>query len=285
MRSFKSLTWRLSVVGRIALTPVLRAVAGIASGLIVATVVGMSVSAGAKANFDVASELYQQQNYVAAFEAFEALAEQGDPKAQTVTALMYKFGEGVEQDYAAAFYWYRKAAEQDYAAAQFHTGSMLADGLGTAADREAAIDWLNRATKNGFERAIDKLAELNASAAVLGKPTTDLIAWSQNWDLRLPNDLLLGGSPQEPITPAQPYLVQVGAMSTQASANRLWEVLTSHHPNLFKGLAPIISLESKARRVYSISTGPFDDFQAADTFCGRLMASAIQAGCLPIKNN
>ncbi|MGK0474304.1 MAG: hypothetical protein ACJAR0_004806, partial [Candidatus Azotimanducaceae bacterium] len=41
----------------------------------------MGVSTSAKENFDVASELYQQQNYVAAFEAFKALAEQGDPKA------------------------------------------------------------------------------------------------------------------------------------------------------------------------------------------------------------
>ncbi|MFT7245048.1 MAG: TPR repeat protein [Candidatus Azotimanducaceae bacterium] len=277
MRSFKSLIRRLTVGGSIALTRVLSVLAG--------TVVSVVVSTGASANFDVASELYQQQNYVAAFEAFKALAEQGDPKAQTVTALMYKFGEGVEQDFEAAFHWYHKAAEQDYAAAQFHTGSMLADGLGTAPDREAAIDWLNRATRNGFERAIDKLAELNASAAVLGKPTTDLIAWSQNWDLRLPNDLLQGGNQQEPLTPSQSYLVQIGAMSTQASANRLWEVLSSHHPNLFKGLAPIIRLEPKARRVYRVSIGPFDDFREADAFCGRLMASTIQAGCLPIKNN
>ncbi|MFT4797661.1 MAG: hypothetical protein ACI9B8_003819 [Sulfitobacter sp.] len=246
---------------------------------------GMGVSTSAKENFDVASELYQQQNYVAAFEAFKALAEQGDPKAQTVTALMYKFGEGVEQDYEAAFHWYHKAAEQDYAAAQFHTGSMLADGLGTEPNREVAIDWLNRATKSGFERAINKLAELNASAAVLGKPTTDLIAWSKNWDLRLPNDFLLQQGYEEPLAPSQPYLVQVGAMSTQANANQLWEVLTSHHPNLFKDLQPIITLEPKTRRVYRVSTGPFEDFQSADTFCGRLMTSTIQAGCLPVKGD
>lgn len=260
MRSFRSLIVRLIAVGCLVF------------------------AVNVKANFDVASELYQQQNYVAAFEAFKALAEQGDPKAQTVTALMYKFGEGVDQDYSAAFHWYHEAAKQDYAAAQFHTGSMLADGLGTVPDREAAIDWLNRATRNGFERAIDKLAELNASAAVLGKPTTDLIPWSKNWDLRLPNDFLLDSDPQEPLTPSQPYLVQIGAMSTQANANRLWEVLSEHHPNLFKNRTPIITLEPKTRRVYRVTTGPFDDFQAADTFCGRLMASTIQAGCLPIKN-
>jgi len=241
------------------------------------------------ANFEVASELYQQKNYVSAFEAFKVLSEQGDPRAQTVTALMYKFGEGVEQDYAAAYRWYRKAAEQGYPPAQFHTGVMLADGLGVEADREAAIKWLNVATENGFERAIDKLAELNASAAVLGKATEELLPWSKNWDLRLPNSHLQARSNRKPpasdrIDPTQPYLVQVGAMSTQASANRLYELLTSNHSNLFKGLAPRITLnESTERRVYRVSTGPFADFKSADKFCSRLMTSTIQAGCLPVK--
>lgn len=241
------------------------------------------------ANFEVASELYQQKNYVSAFEAFEVLAEQGDPRAQTVTALMYKFGEGIEQDYTAAYLWYRKAAEQGYPPAQFHTGVMLADGLGVAADREEAIKWLSLATENGFERAINKLAELNASAAVLGKAAEDLPSWSQNWDLRLPDSRLQTRStPKPPVSDRagvpHTYMVQVGAMGTQASANRLWEVLTSHHANLFDGMAPRITLsESTQRRIYRISTGPFADFKSADEFCGRLMASTIQAGCLPVK--
>tara|TARA_R110002073_G_scaffold5617_9_gene34459 strand:+ start:15414 stop:16202 length:789 start_codon:yes stop_codon:yes gene_type:complete len=245
---------------------------------------GITLASMSLANFDVAAELYEQKNYVSAFAAFKALAEQGDPRAQTVTALMYKFGEGVEQNYPASFLWYRKAAEQGYPPAQFHTGVMLADGLGTEADRDAAIVWLTRATENGFERAIDKLATLNASAAVLGKATEDLVPWSKDWDLRLPNNLLHNNPTPEPIIPTQSYLVQVGAMSTQASANRLWEVLTSHHQNLFDGLSPRIQLtQSDDRRIYRISTGPFRDFRSADEFCGRLMASTIQAGCLPIK--
>lgn len=237
-------------------------------------------------NFDVAAELYQQKNYTAAFDAFMALAEKGDPRAQTVVALMYKFGEGVEQDLSASFSWYRRAAQQGYPPAQFHTGAMLADGLGTEADREAAITWLNLATENGFERAIDKLAELNASASVLGKEQDDLMAWSTDWDLKLPSDFLLGVPNYEVPEPTQSYLVQVGAMGTRTAANRLWEVLTSHHPDLFNNLEPKIKLaERDDRRVYRIHTGPFPDFQSADEFCSRLMASNIQAGCLPIKNN
>lgn len=238
----------------------------------------------ALASFELATELYKQQNYIAAFDAFRSLAEQGDPRAQTVIALMYKFGEGVEQDYAAAFAWYRAAAKQGYPPGQYHTGVMLADGLGTEVDREAAIAWLNLATENGFERAIDKLAELNASAAALGKDQDELIAWRTNWDLRLPNEFILDEPSYEIPEPDQTYLVQVGAMATRAAANRLWEVLTSHHPQLFQNRAPIINaVERDNRRDYQIKTGPFPDFQSADMFCGRLMASTIQAGCLPLK--
>jgi hypothetical protein len=254
--------------------------------IFIGSIISASTSA---ANFEAASELYQQKSYVSAFEAFEVLSEQGDPRAQTVTALMYKFGEGVEQDYVAAYLWYRKAAEQGYPPAQFHTGVMLADGLGVEADRAAAIKWLNIATESGFERAIDKLAELNASAAVLGKATEELPIWSKNWDLRLPDSRLQARSNPRPpasdqIDPTQTYLVQIGATSTQASANRLWEVLSGQHSRLFKGLARRITLnESIERRVYLVSTGPFADIKSAEKFCSRLMASTIQAGCLPVK--
>ena len=244
------------------------------------------LAANAQANFDIAAELYQQKNYTAAFDAFMVLAEKGDPRAQTVVALMYKFGEGVEQDFSTAYFWYHKAAKLGYPPAQYHTGVMLADGLGTAADKEAAISYLNLATENGFERAIDKLAELNASANVLGKDSDELIAWSTDWDFKLPTEFVLDEPDYDVPAPTQVYLVQVGAMSTQAAANRLWEVLTSHHPNLFANFAPRITLaEIETRRVYRISTGPFPDFQSADEFCSRLMASTIQAGCLPVKPN
>lgn len=235
-------------------------------------------------SFEVASELYQQRNYRDAYHAFLKLAEDGDPRAQTVTALMLKFGEGVEQNSSAAFAWYLSAAQQAYPAAQYHTGAMLADGVGVAADEQEAIKWLTLAADNGFERAIGKLAELNASANVLGVDSEELSGWSKNWDLKLPMDLQLKQFDEEPIKPNQLYLVQVGAMSTRASANRLWEVLINQHQKLFLNKVPIIETTAGAdRRIYRIQTGPFPNFQAADDFCGRLMTSTIQAGCLPIK--
>lgn len=239
-----------------------------------------------KPDFESAAALYQQQNYVTAFPAFLALAQSGDARAQTVTALMYKFGEGTEQNFEEAYRWYLAAAEQGYPAGQYHTGVMLADGLGVESDEVAAVEWLSLAVENGFSRAVDKLAALNASANVLGRASEELTPWSTDWDLKLPMELILGDIDQEPLEPNPVYLVQVGAMGTRSSANRLWEVLSTHHTRLFENRAPIITLvENANRRVYRIQTGPFSDFRSADEFCNRLMASTIQAGCLPIKQN
>ncbi len=235
-------------------------------------------------DFNNATELYRQKNYLAAFPAFFELANQGDPRAQTIIALMYKYGEGTEQDLEQAFHWYKAAAEQNYPAAQYHTGVMLADGLGIEQDQEGAIVWLTKAADNGFERALDKLASLNASASVLGQSNEELTAWSKDWDLSLPTNLVLNSGNQPALEPNPVYLVQVGAMRTRAAANRLWQVLSTHHVDLFKNRSPVITLVQNAdHRVYRIQTGPFPDFRTADEFCSRLMASNIQAGCLPIQ--
>lgn len=237
-------------------------------------------------DFETAAELYRQQNYTTAFTAFLNLANAGDPRAQTITALMCKFGEGVEQDLELAFQWYQSAAKQGYPAAQYHTGVMLADGSGVEEDPAKAVEWLTLAAENGFERAINKLAELNASAGVIGEDSGEFPSWSKDWDLSLPIDLVLNDLDQEPIEKNPVYLVQVGAMGTQSAANRLWQVLSSHHTTLFANRTPIITLvENVNRRVYRIQTGPFPDFRSADEFCSRLMASTIQAGCLPMKRN
>ena len=235
-------------------------------------------------DFEAAAGMYRQQNYVEAFPAFLSLAEKGDPRAQTVTALMYKFGEGTEQDLSLAYFWYRAAGEQGYPAGQYHTGVMLADGLGIERDEVAAAEWLTLAVENGFDRAAEKLASLNASANTLGRNSSELAAWSQDWDLKLPIELILNDLDQAPVEENPVYLVQVGAMGTQASANQLWEVLASHHTKLLHNRNPIISLvENSERRVYLLQTGPFSDFASANEFCKRLLLSTVQAGCLPVQ--
>lgn len=236
--------------------------------------------------YQEAAKLYRDSRYDLAFPKFLALAESGDAKAQTITALMYKFGEGTPQDHEQAFRWYLTAATQGYSVGQFHTGLMLAEGVGTNQNSAAAIEWLTLAAEQGFDRAIKKLTELNTSPEVLGQTDSQLTAWSKDWDLKLPTDLLLNDSEQEPIELDPVYLVQIGAMGTRTDANKLWRVLKERHNDLFANREPIISLvENVERRVYQVQTGPFENYQSADEFCQRLLSSRFQAGCLPQKQD
>ena len=51
-----------------------------------------------RGDFESASAAYRNQNYAQAFDEFRKLAESGDPRAQSVLAIMYKYGEGVPLD-------------------------------------------------------------------------------------------------------------------------------------------------------------------------------------------
>ncbi len=233
--------------------------------------------------FSEAAELYKQKQYTQAFEAFLPLAEQADARAQTIIAIMYKFGEGTEQDLTEAYRWYRTAADLNYPAAQYYTGVMLAEGTGVEQNQVQALEWLTLAANNGFERAEQKIANLNASASATNRTDQELAPWSKNWDLRLPISLVLDDSPPQMATTAL-YHVQVGAMGTQGAANRLWRILSTNNAPLFANRQPVITLsEQSDRRVYRVQTGPFTDLKAANAFCERLLSSTVQAGCMPLK--
>ena len=62
-------------------------------------------------SFDQGAALYRDQNYAAALPIFLALAKQGDVQAQTVLAMMFRYGEGTPVDSETALSVYRLAAE------------------------------------------------------------------------------------------------------------------------------------------------------------------------------
>jgi hypothetical protein len=241
----------------------------------------------ASADFESAAEAYRDKDYVSAYRQFLPLANAGDARAQTVLALMYKYGESVPEDPAKAFEWYMKAAESGYAPALFSVGEMYAEGLGVEQDEEAAIQWLTRAAEAGFQRANDLLSSLGASRVVDGKQVDESVPWSQRWNFRLPNQIRnqpVARDDSAPVTDASTYFhVQLGAMGTRAGANRLWEWLTAQDPGLFEDIEPIIRLsENSERRVYRVQAGPFDGFQAARSFCEKLQRR-IETDCLPLR--
>jgi SPOR domain/Sel1 repeat len=240
------------------------------------------------ADFDSAADTYRNKDYSRAMEEFRPLAEQGDPRAQTVLALMYKYGEGTRRDLASAFAWYSKAAELGYAPAQYHTGNMLAEGIGVDVDVNAAITWLTRSAESGFSRANNKLEELNALKVTLDSPVDEYIPWSQSWDFNLPNRMRFNpddDSAYSAVTPIPNYRVQLGAMSSKRSAEQLWLQLSSDNPALFAGRSLLVKESMRPdRAIYRVQTGPFDTRDEARSFCANLVNSSEKViGCLAIQ--
>ena len=240
---------------------------------------GMTVSltAIASADFNTAAEAYRRQDYVSAFAQFEPLAAAGDPRAQTVIALMYKYGESVKPDYAVAFEWYKRSADQGYAPAQFNVGMMLAAGHGGAADREEALAWLRRAAENGYDRARGELSRLGQSA---GRSTGEIREWSQAWDLRLPDSYRYGEEPVKKVA-AGAYKVQLGAMRSRDAAESLWSAMIDQQPELLRPLTPRYVRSEGSQTIYRLQAGPFDTLADAKAFCAEVRSAA---GCLALQN-
>ncbi len=238
-----------------------------------------------QADFESASTAYQNQNYALAFKEFSELAEAGDPRAQSVLAIMYKYGESVPLDLQAAFTWYKRAADQGYPPAQFNVGTMYLEGRGVEQDEAAAREWLQMAHKNGYDRAAEPLAQLDGQSVGLG--SQELVAWSQSWNLRLPNDIRYPEENKQPLMPPlEPvYRAQLGAMSSITSAELLWEQLQRNHADLTVGYQPTFrDVESRDRTVYRVQLGPFDSKQAATDFCDALQSRDRRAGCMVVRS-
>ena len=71
-----------------------------------------SVLADDDADIQAGLHAYEQGDYKAALDIWQAVASKGHVGAQFNLGLMYDQGAGVGQDYRKAVEWYRKAAEQ-----------------------------------------------------------------------------------------------------------------------------------------------------------------------------
>lgn len=61
---------------------------------------------------------YNRGDYAPAIRLFRPLAEQGDPKAQSVLGVMYRRGQGVTRNSVRAFMWFSFAAARGDAKAK-----------------------------------------------------------------------------------------------------------------------------------------------------------------------
>lgn len=102
---------------------------------------------------------FQPASCEAGGKPWQALAEQGEARAQFNLGACYETGQGLLQDYAEAIRWYRRAAAQGYQAAMWNLWDMYRRNQGIPSERQAAHLWLQKAAKEGDPVAQYFLAE------------------------------------------------------------------------------------------------------------------------------
>lgn len=111
----------------------------------------------------------------ASFPAWERRARAGDPVAQNVVGMAYKYGEVIAQNHSLSLRWFLKAARQGDADAQFNLGRVYGKATGAvygkqrAAPRDdvAATHWYQSAAEQDHGPAQRNLADMYAQ----GSPT------------------------------------------------------------------------------------------------------------------
>jgi TPR repeat protein len=108
-----------------------------------------------------AKELYDQKEYVQAYEIYSKLAKEGDVKAQFNVALMLDFGFGVKKDTQEAMKWYHKAANAHHGPSQYNLAKHYdMNALTDASAETKAKIWYEKACENEMAKACTNLALL-----------------------------------------------------------------------------------------------------------------------------
>jgi hypothetical protein len=238
----------------------------------------------AHADFESARQAYRTYNYRVAFEEFLPLAKNGDPRAQTIIAMMYKHGESIEQDYRQAFKWYLAAAEQGYPSAQRSLAELYESGNGVDPDPDKATYWFTLSMQQGSQSAAEN-DKTNKSGS---ESPSDSQNWSRDWNFMLPKKDLVDADESGSVNPPNDtaiYWVQLGAMKSSATAHQLWIVTSEPNQDLFEGLQHTIKSNSvETGTLFRLRTGPFDSLGKAKHFCDVLSGRGVESGCLPIKS-
>jgi TPR repeat protein len=117
----------------------------------------------AYADFQTGLDAALSRNYVAAYDHWAPLAEQGDARAQAGLGWLYSVGRGVPEDDTEAVKWFHLAAEQGYARAQYNLSWMYLNKEGVAEDHVRAYAWANLAAAQGNKSAASLKVSLRKS--------------------------------------------------------------------------------------------------------------------------
>jgi TPR repeat protein len=115
-------------------------------GLIVAVHV-LGVAGAAAGPWEDGMAAYNRGDYVPAIHLFRPLAEQGNPKAQSVIGVMYRKGQGVARSSVHAFMWFSLASARGDAKAKAELAdvsqSMTAEEMSQAREMMQACEGSN----------------------------------------------------------------------------------------------------------------------------------------------
>lgn len=104
-----------------------------------------------------------KQRQVQAFNSASQQAENGDPKAALLVAMLYDRGIGVTADPAKAMHWYQQAGQNPVS--QFILGTYTVEGKGIVEDKEKGFDLLQQSADAQFSYADFNLAVLEQKEA------------------------------------------------------------------------------------------------------------------------
>jgi uncharacterized protein len=98
---------------------------------------------------------YGAADYRTAFEAWDPLADETDPKAQATVAFLYPKRLGVRQDDVRAADLYRRAAQRGRPQAQLFPGTLCYLGRGVPQNDQLAHVWCEIALVGGIAAGLD----------------------------------------------------------------------------------------------------------------------------------
>ncbi|MBT5435315.1 MAG: tetratricopeptide repeat protein [Alphaproteobacteria bacterium] len=218
-----------------------------------------------------------------------AVAEAGDPVAQTVVGTMYETGVFGEPDYRTAALWYAKAVRQGDALAAFYLAGLSEEGRGVDRDYVSAANLYRRAAEWGHVSAAFKLGYLYEKGLGVPQDFAQARDWydlvQDHWGgggLLLPDyvagatieggDTVIASTPADVAQVTSAYQVHLGSERSAEAALAQWEILKVRYAGLLGARTPVLARLELAggATYYQLLAGPLADGSAADILCAQL---------------
>lgn len=229
----------------------------------------------------------------------ESAAAKGSVEAMAAAGSLYASGDGVKADFDRAFALLKPAAEAGSADARNNLAVLYYFGLGTKPDPVEALVWVMRAERQGMLQSIRLRAEIERELTPAQKAEAQR-RLEQQPDAKAagskvtPPDAapapaapaaMAAVRPVPPATPpatpgastgpAQPWMVQLGALPSEAEARREWESIRRRHGTIAPAGEPrYVPIDLGPRGTYTrILAGSYPTAEEAEGVCARFKAA------------